>query len=85
MLYSISPPRNKSHEINGYRTFFFASNCMSKSTRFVCTATTFNHIGAHNEIESYQLVSNDMWLSPGVIALSLNKTIDWSNFKILAM
>ena len=52
---------------------------MSKSTLSVCPAQTFNNTCVHTEIQRYQLVSNDMWLSPGVIALSLNKTIDWSS------
>ena len=70
-----------SNEINRYKTSFYAFNFMPKSTLFVSPPEAFIYISEHKKIQSCQLVSNDMWLPPGVIGLSLNKVIEWSDLK----
>ena len=84
MLYNMSPTRNKSHKINKYKTVFSLLS-MSKSTHFICPTQDITHVCIPSEIQSCQFVSNDLWLSSGVLILSLNKTIDWSNVKIWEM
>ena len=52
--------KNKTHEVNRYKSFFFVSNCMSKST-FLCVRHKLSIMWTYTmRFKAAKLVSNDM-------------------------